>query len=267
MIHAITRLQSIEKPAIHTTLMIGAIACLFLTLFWDRTTEINGSPHSVAFLLLAALLAIVDCTTSVLYMPFMAHYKSKYLMSYLIGQGLSGLIPSIVAIIQGLYLSFHSYLFQLVLFYLSIGVGGNPKCVNSTTEANKTVPEYPEANFSVEVFFVFLMIMVLISWLAFILLVHLDVCRAERVTYKEDDDKVLPRVSSGVETDSSQSSDDRNYSTESRLNNESYLTRNNEQNLSTKSFMVLLVTQAYICALTNGVLPSNDNQSWYSIDN
>jgi hypothetical protein len=32
----------------------------------------------------------------------MAHFKSKYLMSYLIGQGLSGLIPSIVAIIQGI---------------------------------------------------------------------------------------------------------------------------------------------------------------------
>ena len=95
-------MQSIEGPAIHLTLLIGSLSCLLLSLFWDRITQINGSSHSVTFLLLTALLAIVDCTTSVLYLPFMAHFKSKYLMSYLIGQGLSGLIPSVVAIIQGM---------------------------------------------------------------------------------------------------------------------------------------------------------------------
>ena len=144
-----------------------------------------------------------------------------------------------------------------MLIYFSIGVGGNPTCVNSTTQANKTVAEYPEPNFSVEVFFIFLMAMVLVSWLAFVLLVKLKVCRKERVTSKEDEDRVLPNVTAGVEIDLSQSSDDRNNSTESKTNNESYLTGNNEQDLSKKSFVVLLATQAYICALTNGVLPSN----------
>ncbi len=63
---------------------------------------IAGAKHSVALLVLTGCLAVVDCTTSVLYQPFMAHFKSKYLLSLLIGEGLSGLIPGIIAIIQGI---------------------------------------------------------------------------------------------------------------------------------------------------------------------
>ncbi|CAG2122343.1 unnamed protein product, partial [Medioppia subpectinata] len=34
-------LKSVENPAIHVTLLIGAVSCLLLSLFWDRISLIN----------------------------------------------------------------------------------------------------------------------------------------------------------------------------------------------------------------------------------
>ncbi|CAG2121184.1 unnamed protein product [Medioppia subpectinata] len=169
----------------------------------------------------------------------MAHFKSKYLMSYLIGQGLSGLIPSIVAIIQG--------------------IGGNPECVAPTAGANTTVAHYPEPRFSVSVFFIFLLVMVLLSWFAFVLLNHLKACQSERVTHK-DDSEVENQLKAVTETVRSDSSSDKG-SDELQLNSESFLNRSNDRNISRNAFAGLLLTQAYICALTNGVLPSIQSYS------
>jgi len=71
--------------------------------------DIKGQEHSVPFLVFSAFLAIIDCTSSVLYVPYMAHFKSKYLMSFMIGEGLSGLIPSIASFFQGKYLFNHPF--------------------------------------------------------------------------------------------------------------------------------------------------------------
>ncbi|CAG2101637.1 unnamed protein product [Medioppia subpectinata] len=169
----------------------------------------------------------------------MAHFKSKYLMSYLIGQGLSGLIPSIVAIIQG--------------------IGGNPECVAPTAGANTTIAHYPEPRFSVSVFFIFLLVMVLLSWFAFVLLNHLKACQSERVTHK-DDSEVENQLKAVTETVRSDSRSDKS-SDELQLNSESYLNRSNDRNISRNAFAGLLLTQAYICALTNGVLPSIQSYS------
>uniref|UniRef100_A0A6M2D900 Riboflavin transporter n=1 Tax=Rhipicephalus microplus TaxID=6941 RepID=A0A6M2D900_RHIMP len=46
-----------------------------MVFFWRHTV----GEHSVAFIALAFLLACVDCTSSVLYMPFMAHYPPRFL--------------------------------------------------------------------------------------------------------------------------------------------------------------------------------------------
>ena len=99
------------------------------------------------------------------------------------------------------------------------------------------------------------MVMVLLSWLAFFGLNYLKPCQRERVTHKDDDDKHMKRVNTGLESESSQSTE--GITTEIRLTSESFLNQTNEQNISKNSFAILLTTQAYICALTNGVLPSN----------
>lgn len=100
-------------------LILGSASSLMMVTFWQRTSSIGGVDHSTALFTLVFFLSLVDCTSSVLFLPFMGIFKDIYLNSYLVGEGLSGFVPSIAALIQG--------------------VGGNPYCENVTiTYANGT---------------------------------------------------------------------------------------------------------------------------------
>ncbi|CAG2118691.1 unnamed protein product, partial [Medioppia subpectinata] len=247
----------VEKPCIHATLLIGSVACLLLALFWDKITVINGSKHSVAitvingskhsvaFLTLTALLAVVDCTTSVLYLPFMAHFKSKYLASYLTGQALSGLIPSLLAFAQG--------------------ASDNPECITSTT-THEVYPKYPEPRFSVGVFYGCLLCLVGLSWLSFVLLNRMSRCRKEWVLYSKKSADFKGRasgrtVSTGSDVSSSDASVDSSPESCGHKSAQKLDTEPNEQTISRRTFIALLLTQAYICSLTNGLLPSIQSYS------
>ena len=109
------------------------------------------------------ITAVVGCTSSVLFMPYMRNYREIYLVSYLVGEGLSGFIPSTVALIQG--------------------VGGNPTCVNVTKPGSKLefATHFPEPRFSTRAFFVFLATFLLCSFISFVGLNKLRVARGERV--------------------------------------------------------------------------------------
>ncbi|CAL1279038.1 unnamed protein product [Larinioides sclopetarius] len=156
-----------ERSATHFQLALGAVSTFLLIFTWSTT--ISGI--SVPFFILSFGLSIVDCTSSVVFLPFMANFRPCYLTPYLVGEGLSGLVPSLVAIAQGIE---------------------NPECVNVTEEifspeigGNITtevlLPRIKEPRFSPEWFFVILLAMVLFSWLAFILLDKLPFCQKEKV--------------------------------------------------------------------------------------
>ena len=100
--------------------MLGSASSSLLVSFWDRTSVIGGKEHSTALFALVFFLSLVDCTSSVLFLPFMGVFKEFYLNSYLVGEGLSGFIPSLAALVQG--------------------VGGNPYCDNVTyVDGNDTL--------------------------------------------------------------------------------------------------------------------------------
>lgn len=103
-------------------LTLGSASSSLMVSFWDRTSIIGGVEHSTALFILVFFLSLVDCTSSVLFLPFMGVFKELYLNSYLIGEGLSGFIPSIAALAQG--------------------VGGNPYCDNITVEINGTMVRF-----------------------------------------------------------------------------------------------------------------------------
>ena len=62
-------------PVISALLTIGTLASLLLALFWHETTVVGGTEHSTALFVLVFFLATVDCTSSVLFMPFMAVFR------------------------------------------------------------------------------------------------------------------------------------------------------------------------------------------------
>ncbi|XP_077513487.1 riboflavin transporter 2-like isoform X2 [Amblyomma americanum] len=148
------------RCSVHVTLFVGLTASVLLVFLWRRTV----GAHSVAFIALAFFLACVDCTSSVLYMPFMARYPPQFLFWYMVGEGLSGLVPAALALAQG------------------VGTTGGE---NSTTNSNATEgaagagPHGPR--FSVEAFLSMLCVIVALSWMAFSALAHWPVATSYQV--------------------------------------------------------------------------------------
>ncbi|XP_006794470.1 riboflavin transporter 2 [Neolamprologus brichardi] len=160
-----------ETAVIYVIIGLGTVATFLLGFFWKETVVVAGVARSVPLLVLTFFLAAVDCTSSVTFLPFMMRLKSQYLTTYYIGEGVSGLLPSLVALIQG---------------------AGVVHCINSTQAVNYTLnipngsvtsdlqAQYQPANFSTEVFFFFLSAMMLVCLGAFLLLnYHPSVAREQ----------------------------------------------------------------------------------------
>lgn len=173
-----------EHVVIYSILSIGILSCILLVFFWDKTTIVASASHSTAFFIITFFLSLVDCTSSVTFLPFMMQLPAKYVTTYFIGEGLSGFIPGVVALAQGV---------------------GIAKCVNSSQTAGNHTDgnmwtlhaEYLPPNFSTEVFFIFLAAMMCISLAAFVALNRLP------RTYELSTENLVPdtvaSVSSGLE--------------------------------------------------------------------
>ncbi|KAK2140982.1 hypothetical protein LSH36_1190g00095 [Paralvinella palmiformis] len=256
-----------EWRAIYLIVSIGATACFLLAFFWQETTVINGQPHSTALFVLASFLALVDCTSSVVYLPYMGQYKPQYMTAFYIGEGLSGMIPGFVGLIQG--------------------VQSNPECLNVsvvitniTTGENTTdyriMAEYPQPTFSVQTFFFFLFAMMLISGTSFTLLHFHPFGRKERrkstfsdVNYDmtEDNDH-LDKVHSEIQYESptnltnllDSTSDKESLPVEALIiHSSTSSTCGIGQKITKTQFIYILVLTCWLNALVNGVLPSTNS--------
>ncbi|XP_039093690.1 solute carrier family 52, riboflavin transporter, member 3 isoform X2 [Hyaena hyaena] len=91
----------LEVPIIFTVLGVGTVACTLFAFLWNVTSWVLDGHHSVAFMVLTFFLALVDCTSSVTFLPFMSRLPAHYLTTFFVGEGLSGLLPALVALVQG----------------------------------------------------------------------------------------------------------------------------------------------------------------------
>ncbi|XP_017336607.1 solute carrier family 52, riboflavin transporter, member 3-B isoform X2 [Ictalurus punctatus] len=147
-----------ERPVIYTIVVLGVLATFLLAFLWKYTLFVGNAVHSVALLSLSFLLSVVDCTSSVTFLPFMMRLQPQYLTTYFVGEGLSGLIPALVALIQGVG----------VVQCKNATVNTNFSMVNYTSGELKA--HYQPANFSVQVFFLFLSTMMAVCLGAFVML-------------------------------------------------------------------------------------------------
>ncbi|XP_011639710.1 solute carrier family 52, riboflavin transporter, member 3-A [Pogonomyrmex barbatus] len=210
-----------DKFIIYALLAAGACACVALSFLYDYTSFVFGKEHSTALLSLMFVTALVGCTSSVLFMPYMRNYREIYLVSYLVGEGLSGFVPSAVALIQG--------------------VGGNPKCENVTKPGSTQLefePAKSDPRFSSEIFFVFIGSLLCLSFLSFLGLNNLPVARGERVK--------LPSSMEMLPTDTTAPP---SYKTNSGWKMPKFI------------YYYLLVMMAIVCFLGNGTLPSIQSYS------
>jgi len=212
-----------QHLAIILLLMVGVASSLGLVLAWDWTSMIAGQMRSTGLFISVFFLALVDCTSSVLFLPYMGIFKQTYLNSYLIGEGMSGFVPSIAALAQG--------------------VSGNPECVNGTV-----VEAAHQARFSTTTFFVFLMVMMMLSLISFTLLHYLPSLKSERVSSSSSSSDNFTDV---VEDTAGDHGDDGDH--DSVVGGD---LRPDTTGHETSSIYPLLAVQCLVCCLSNGALPS-----------
>ncbi|XP_023330445.1 riboflavin transporter 2 [Eurytemora carolleeae] len=212
-------------------LVLGCGASLGLALSWSVTSEIVGVERSTMLFVFVFLLSLVDCTSSVLFLPYMGLYRDVYLNSYLVGEGMSGFIPSIAALAQG--------------------VGGNPTCQNQTLTNGTTVlvPVSEEPRFTAQDFFLFLLGMMILSLTAFILLHFLPSSREER-------EGLIPSGRRG-----SGSSEDLQTQHRDKDDSGEISPRAVTPVIQPGSIYPLLVLLGAVCFLANGALPSIQSYS------
>ncbi|NXQ02048.1 S52A3 protein, partial [Vidua macroura] len=151
-----------EMAVIYAIVSMGVIACLLLAFLWNHTSLIAGTSHSIPFLILTFFLALVDCTSSVTFLPFMMQLQPQYTNTFFIGEGLSGLIPSLIALGQGSGISSCTN----VSYKVNITTGN--ETVESTIFHLET--RYLPPNFSTLIFFLLMTAMMLTCLLAFFFL-------------------------------------------------------------------------------------------------
>ena len=254
-----------EQPIVYVMVLVESVAALLLVFFWKETSLVAGEEHSTALLVLMFFLSLNDCTSSVVFLPFMNIFKPQYMTSYFVGEGFSGLLPSLVSLGQGV---------------------GQVEChevsfVNSTTNITEysVQPIYLPPNFPVEDFFYFLFAMMITCGIAFIMLNHLPYCKSEHVqknspsaTYSPDTMVDSNNYELGAEIATVGSStqkfidmsnidheEDHGVRHANRLfiKSESYDVESvAHSKMSACTYFYFLMLTAWMNALTNGVLPS-----------
>ena len=95
------RKDLLEHYSICLILIVGIVGSILLACYWKSTSTIFGAEHSTAFLLLTFTIALVDCTSSVTFLPFMSTLPAFYMSPFYVGENLSSLVASIFGLAQG----------------------------------------------------------------------------------------------------------------------------------------------------------------------
>ena len=101
LVRQLTNKSSVyEVPSICVIFCVGIIVPLILVNTWSMNIHLFGSQRSIYLLIFGFFLALVNCTSSVTYLPFVNRFDSKWLNIYFGGESLSSLIPAILGLIQ-----------------------------------------------------------------------------------------------------------------------------------------------------------------------
>lgn len=90
-----------ERAPIQGVQALSIAGTALLAPLWHHVAPVTGQPHSVAFLTLALVLALACCASNVTFLPFLSHLPPPFLRSFFLGQGLSALLPCVLALVQG----------------------------------------------------------------------------------------------------------------------------------------------------------------------
>lgn len=155
-----------DTSLIILVLILGIISMFLMAMFYDVSGIIFGQPHSIILCVLTFTIALVGCTSSVLFIPSLSHYSDIYLVTYMVGEGISGFVPSLIAIVQGI---------------------GTTTCYTVERNGqNITEKAQTNANFSSGIFFTIIGTIMCISAVSYLLLEYLPNCKKEKIQTKPE---------------------------------------------------------------------------------
>lgn len=136
-----------EIPVNIFILTTGTVVLILLAFFWNKTTMIGGSARSSYLMGFSLSLSLVDCTSSVTFLPFLDRYEPIFINAYFLGESLSSLFPALLGIAQGV---------------------GRTSCI---VGLNGTVTEFhAPPRFSVRIYFLALAGIMFVSLFSFVIL-------------------------------------------------------------------------------------------------
>jgi riboflavin transporter 2 len=207
---------------IYSLLATGIAAGFCMAFLYEKTAVIFGAERSIAIFTNVFFFALVGCTSSVLFMPYFGRFRDIYLITYLMGEGLSGLLPGVLALIQG--------------------VGGNQQCVKNENGTLEGIT--PPPRFGTQTFFLVISSLFVASFVAFMLLDQLKSVRKEYAA------SVTIAHGNKYEYNTNQAANEAE-------NSEKPLPPKEEgKQLSDKNYRALLVLLGVICMFTNAIFPS-----------
>ena len=153
LVDSIKKKELPDRFFIYCLFFVGISAGVCMALFWDKTFFILGQQRSVAFLSSVFFLAILDCTCTIVFLTYIGSFRGNYTTALYIGEGISSLLPSFFALLQG------------------TGDGEEPNCSNNTflnMTATNELKKQPR--FSISAYFWLLLSTLVISFIAFLML-------------------------------------------------------------------------------------------------
>lgn len=140
---------------------VEIVSIFLMSLFWNTTSFLGGQNRSMPLLLLLCCSGICSCLSSLVFLPYMARYPEHYISAYYLGNGLCGIIPGLIGLLQG--------------------VGEEPICVNATMFASESngnityedpqqvqlMPKYLPPNFSVQLYLIIICVLLVTSLISF----------------------------------------------------------------------------------------------------
>lgn len=204
---------------IYFLLAVGVAAGFCMAFMYTITAEIFGEDRSIAIFIIVFFFALVGCTSSLLFMPYFGRFRDIYLITYLIGEGLSGFIPAVLALIQG--------------------VGGNDECIQ--TDAG-IVRFTPPPRFGTQTFFIIISSLFVASLVSFFLLDQLKSVRKEYVAVTIGHGHTYDYNTNETKAEDEGSS--------------KQLAKEEGKKLSDRNYRLLLVLLGVVCMFANAIFPS-----------
>ncbi|ELU04722.1 hypothetical protein CAPTEDRAFT_198178 [Capitella teleta] len=156
--------NQLEVIMVYAIIAVGLLSLTLLFFFWDVTVLVAGQERSLPTLLLFFLLAMVDTTSSVVYLPYMARFKPQYINVYMIGEDTCGFLTGALAMIQK--------------------TAEDETCANSSANSTlNSVETSAEPRFSLSAFVAVLVGMMALCMVAFTILHFAPFARKEMVEH------------------------------------------------------------------------------------